>query len=359
MTQWNNLKYELMEEIGENMDIVIFRYWLETGTFQWHIRSHITMDGAGAFSDVLTQIDDVTFDRLPMRSSAKEPGFLQKLYLTLRFWRLTRGAPTPWGITPDFSITGPSDAFNFYYFTEEETETLEAFAKNAGSSLTGLMLKTLDDAAARAFLKEGSTRTWVIPTNMRGAVTEQFNTGNYSTSTLVRTSDDDSEESIYKKMRDFMDKGLLWGSWTFTNLPKYMSADRYRKMVQGMGNAAFGSMSNLGKGPYPGMHYPKDAVDTTTYLWTGVAPSSVVVPINGGFAMWEKRLGLTLKLHPSLKQNAKECTALMQQWIEGLTGRDPALHFDPKRLHGVALKDVYGQATSRHHPREVEEVAAP
>ena len=359
MTQWNNLKYELIEEFGENMDILLVRFWPETGSFQWHIRSHITMDGAGAFSDVLAQADDVTFDRLPMRSSLQEPNLLQKLSLAFRFFLLTRGGAAPWRIPVDFSIRGPSNGFHFYYFTEEETEALEAFAKNAGSSLTGLMIKTLDDAAASALLEVGSERTWVIPANLRGAVTKEFNKGNYSTSILVKTSDGDSEESIYKKMWRFIDKGLLWGSWNFTNLPKYMSVSRYRKMVQGMGNAAFGSMSNLGQAPYPGMHYPKDAADTTSYLWTVVPPSSVVVPINGGFIVWEKRLAMTLKLHPCLKQSAKECTDLMQQWVEGLTRRGASLHFDPKRLHCVANKDVYEQATSRHHPRDVKEDASP
>ena len=54
MTEWNNLKYTLMEEIGENMDIVLFRYFPSTNKFQWYIRSHADMDGTGAWTVCIT-----------------------------------------------------------------------------------------------------------------------------------------------------------------------------------------------------------------------------------------------------------------------------------------------------------------
>lgn len=350
MTEWNNLKYRLMEEIGENMDIIVFRHHHTDGTLETHIRNHAIMDGTGAFCDVLEKSENITFTEQPMRQAARTPNAFFKLILGLRFWWRTRKPQISWKPGIDFKVTGRSETYCFYTFPPPDTQAIKAFCQTPGLSLTTLALKSLDTAAAKQFLDGPCTRPWVIPANMRGAVTSQYQLGNYSTSILLHTDDEDTPESIYSQMRSFLQKGLLWGSWVFTNLPRFMSEKTYRKMVHGMGNAAFGSISNMGEGPTEFMVFPNQDTPVNSYIWSGCPPSSKVVPMNATVFIWADQLVLTLKLHPSLETGGEQTSKLMKDWLDELTQRVGNVTLDPQGIHSVPIQAIY-DGTPLKYPR--------
>jgi hypothetical protein len=345
MVDWNGLKYIIAEELGENMDIICFKYFFNTNQFEWHIQSHKEVDGFAAFLKLLQEEGKKPCIHPVNKNHRKIPSTLGQWFLALRYGIIIRKAKTKWNKDVDFNLTGSPNGFSLYTFSHQESNNIYAFCKRSKVSLSSLLIKTLDNIARKEFLGENSERIWSLPINMRGAVTPYPEQQNISTSIVIRIDDSATIETIHTGIKSFLMSGLQWGSWIYTNLPKYIGVKKYRKMVAATSNFAFGSLSNLG------MWKSNDFVGNPklddTYIWMGASPSSRIIPINGTVAGWNGRLSLVLRLHPCLKRDRSNVAELLEDWlteIKRLSGQET---ISSHHILSVSSQDIYGTAPIR------------
>jgi len=291
------VKYLLLAEKGENIDIVFLQTSVEDSPPKIFMRSHIQSDGIGALLDLM-KIDGTHIQKGPVLKHSGRPPLFKRLLLMRE--HLKRQAPIDYSWKKiDRRVTGVSAGIAYLTFSVEQTTRLNEFCKNHECNLNGLILWSIDYVARERYLMASQKRVWMVPVNIRLQENEM---GNKVTALSVNIFDGDSPGIIYRQIKSMLQGGLYWGGMIVANLPRYIGVRALRFLTKNLKSPYMGIVTNLGNWN----HGP--SVERLLVS----APATSFCPIAIGVMTWNGSLGMSCQLHPSLSKNIQETDQLLE-----------------------------------------------
>ena len=331
---WSGKKYLVMKELGESIDIYFTKFNTETEKFSFYSRPHSEFDGIGAFCDILEEQGHVV-EKLPFQNLGKTPSGWRKLVLMWKFVHKSSVTKADWNKEVDFTISGVSEGFCFATFTKEQTKII---LKNKKLLLSSFLIKTLDEASRHSLVGSKTKRGWILPINMRGGPVKERYYGNVACSVMLHVGNQTSDFEIQEELLEYLKEKLHWGSWIYTNLPKYIGTTLLRIFANKLGNKGYGYLAHFGTMPTKKMTLNEKSHNQAD-VWTTISIPSRVVPVAAGSMIWQERLSLSLRLHPSLKKDLKETNFIMKKWIDHIMSECKDLQIGPK-IHSITEEDL-------------------
>lgn len=307
MKDWSGLKYSVAEELGEDIDIVIFKFDKKSEKFNFFKRKHSEYDGLSAMADILKE-NGAKVKKLPMQSIGKEPSFLKSVQLMRQFLSFNGKTTAKWKENIDFEIVGKSKGFCFCYFDKNQTKDILAKKR---TSLSSFLIYSLDKASLDFFIDEDGLRKWILPLNMRQRKKHEQYYGNCTASFVLHTGPHIREDDIQNELLESIKRDDHWGSWFYTNTAKYIRKPLLKFIASRLRNNGHGYLTHMGKWPSKNINKQLDENE----IWMTASIPSRVVPIAAACILWDDQLCLTLRTHPSLKQDLKQMNLLMKSWI--------------------------------------------
>ncbi|MCP4131235.1 MAG: hypothetical protein GY754_09665 [bacterium] len=318
---YSGYKYIVAEEYGECIDNIIGKFSKTAKTVEWFLRSHIKSDGVGAWTDFF-RMEDIRFPKQPEMKSFKRPNLLRRLRLMFRHIRNMRYREYPWK-QMDTTKKGAGAGVSYALFSREESTRLLNFCREQKTTMTSLLLCSLDRVTMDKCLSAAAGKTWLIPLNMRGGVTSGDESGNFTASMGLRLPEEPSMMEIHEKIQKLYKDGVHWGAWIYSNVAKYIGLRGLRFFARYYKSGFIGVYSNIGNWDPDVSHIP-DA-DNIRYLAAG--PVTSICPVTAGSMSWRGELVITLQLHPSLTDQLTDTIDFLTAWISEIyknAGIDPA-----------------------------------
>ena len=304
---WPGLRFRLLEEAGEPMDILFRRYRFDGTVVDHEHIKHESHDGVGGMTALL-ESRGWTVPTMPVLQRPARPGLLRRLWLLRSYIREVRGWPSAWRTEPEWSVLGRWPPVAIALFDRARTEAYAAALKRSSASTTSGLLAALDRAAASRLLADGSPRRWMVPVNMR--VTSDKAYGNVVTSVLVPFPSTRTPDDIHTAIKDMLARDLHWGAALFGDIAKRFSVERARRITLRFDprRAIFGFVTNVGAWP------PPDAVgtdDDDASTWAIVPPVGRRGPLACAVVTYRGQLAVTLKVHGCLRMDAAGVRAIL------------------------------------------------
>lgn len=209
------------------------------------------------------------------------------------------------------------------FFSQQETQEIEQRAKGLNVPVTTLILWALNRSAAKHLLENSQEYTWFYPVNLRGAVDYGTDYANYSSGFYLPVTGDISIEELQQRIRNKLKSGEHWLNWQQAKIAKYLPNFIIRWLYKLISKkyfyaGNFSAMGNWMSEDDTAQKTTKFKEDLTKERWFCCAPGTKNYPISACILTWNKQLGLTLKLHPSIVKNDKTVTETLCTWGEGL-----------------------------------------
>jgi hypothetical protein len=309
MKDYSGLKYQVAEELGEDIDIVIFKFDKGSESFNFFKRKHSQFDGLSAMADVLKQQGAIV-KKLPMQSIGKEPGTWKSIKLMKQFLSTNGKATAKWKDQVDFEIVGKSKGFIFTFFSKEQTKKI---LEHKRTSLSSFLIHSLDEVSLDFFIDREGMRKWILPLNMRQRNKHEQYYGNCTASFVLHTGEGRTESDIQNELLEAIKRDDHWGSWFYTNMPKYLGKTLLKRIASKLRNNGHGYLTHMGKWPTKNIVLKEE---NEQELWMTASIPSRVVPLAAACILWNDQLALTLRTHPCLKQELGETGELMKAWLD-------------------------------------------
>ncbi len=294
---WPALRFRLLDELGEPMDIGFRRIRLGDGAVvdAEDIR-HEDHDGVGAFTALLEDRGFV-IDSMPTVGDPRPPGFFTKLLLLRAYLGVIRGWPQQWKREPDWAqkTGGPSPALA--YFDVATTSALVSSLKASSASVTAGVVAALDVVCADALLAADSPRRWMVPVNMRTSTTKVYD--NAVTSLLVPFPSSLSPSAVQAQLKDMLARRFHWGTTLVSAFFSRLSHDRLKRSLTRFDpkKTIFGYVSNVGVFPGKGV-VDVDGDDASS--WGILPPVGRRGPLASVLLTYRGRLSVSLHAHGCL-----------------------------------------------------------
>lgn len=346
---WSGRKYRVLQSLGENIDMV-FGVSLpasEGSAMQWFLHSHELDDGGGAIVKILASLG-VAMPPKPHKSVPAKPGFIGRLRALRLHLRNSRPVDYAWKRGGNDHEAGDSVAeacFVFYRMPLADSERARQHAKAIGVGETAVFMACLDKVCRERYLQhEDSERVWMMPHDFRRSLGIATQSGNWTAPVSLRVQGEATPQAIQAQLKHLYAQGILWGSWLYTNVARWLSDAMIRRAYTRMKSRAwFGVYANMSAWQAP----PEDA-DKLDGAWILSAPPvSAVCPITAGSFTWQGRTGFTLQLHESLKADRQTACDVMADWIAEVH-RAVGLGTPTQAPQSIAMQDLQQQARRVH-----------
>lgn len=333
-TDWSGRKYRVLKSLGENIDMIFGVYEPASAQMQWFLHSHEVDDGGGAIVKILASLG-ITMPPKVHKSIPLKPGFFGRLAALKLHLRNSRPVSYLWRKVDAANQSGQPE-HNFVYFLAPlaHSDQLRACARAQGVGETSLFLASLDKVCRERFLQADSERVWMMPHDFRRSLGIQTQSGNWTAPVSLRLHGEPTMQDIYGQLKGLYGKGILWGSWIYTNFARWLSDDMIRRAYNKLRHRAwFGVYANMSAWQAPAA----DAHKLAGSWVISAPPLSAVCPITTGSFTWEGRTGFTMQLHASLNADRQATIGLMQAWIADLY-----------RVAGIHEADIQPQCLAMH-----------
>lgn len=328
---WLGLRFRLMEEAGEPMDIGFVRYTRDGGVVDEEWIKHESHDGVGGFTALL-ESRGATVRGMPM-ARTKRPFLLRRLVLLWRYLRTLRGLPMQWKTEPDWTIKGKWPAAAVAVVDVDTTAALEKRLRDAGASVTMGVLAALDQQASRLLLAEGSGRRWFVPVNLRTSSEKRYE--NVVSLLALRFDGGRTAAEAHALLKSFLVDDLHWGAGMAGQLLLRLGEERLRRRLQRFapGRVSFGFVSNVGVFPDERTTLPRDDGDLSGPggTWAIIPPVNRRAPLACVLLQYKGALGVSFKLHGCLRVDDDGVRALLARTMTDLVGeRGVTVFSDPR-----------------------------
>lgn len=329
-TDWSGRKYRVLKSLGEDIDMVFGVYQPASEQMQWFLHSHELDDGGGAIVKILASLG-ISMPPKAHKSVPPKPGFFGRLAALRLHLRNSQPVNYPWRRQNAGQATAPAGhAFVYYLAPIDHSDQLRACAGAHGVGETSLFLASLDKVCRERFLQTDSDRVWMMPHDFRRSLGIQTQSGNWTAPVSLRLRGEPGMQDIYAQLKGLYGKGILWGSWLYTNFARWLSDDMIRRAYNRLRHRAwFGVYANMSAWQAPAA----DAHKLAGGWVISAPPLSAVCPITTGSFTWEGRTGFTMQLHPTLTTSPQDGLDLMHAWIA-----------DVYRVAGIAHADIRAQS---------------
>ncbi len=313
--RWPALRFRLLDELGEPMDIGFRRVSVKDGSVVEAVDvRHEDHDGVGGFTALL-EARGFTIPTMPVMADPAEPGWFTKLGLLRRYLGVIRGWRQQWKREPDWSVVvgGPAPAIAL--LDRATTKALLHKLKASSSGLTAGVVAALDRVAAEALLQPGSPRRWMVPVNMRTSTTKHY--GNAVTSLLLPFPSSLSAAEAHAALKDMLARRFHWGTTLVSSWLSRTRHARLRRMLRRFdaSKTIFGYVSNVGAWPPAGV-VDVDGDDATT--WAVIPPVGRRGPLASVLLVYRGRLAVSLHAHGCLRMSDDDVIALLRSAVVAL-----------------------------------------
>lgn len=308
-TDWVAEVFAAMRDSGEDISIV-FGYANEAANRmrpQWFELQHTEFDGIGGLACLLRhhghrvdQLPELKNDRLSFARGLRGVlSVLPEIKSRQRQWRRFDAARKA-GTSP------PNERVAWHFFGALETQSIVAAAKAAGVSVNTFLLYHLDAVVKESLTPPGTARRWMLPINLRGAVTRHMERVPHMAFLGVDLDDGCTPGQAQARIDALRRKAYHWGVWIMLQAgrlmgQKGMRADIAKRELQQHGWT--GIFSNLGDWQVDGASN-----------WLFCPAISRVYPVGAGCITMNGRMGLTLQLHDVLCEDLDTANALLTRW---------------------------------------------
>jgi hypothetical protein len=309
-TDWIAELFRAMRENGEDVSIV---YGYKRGADaepQWFELPHDEFDGVSGLAKLLRaeglrahrlpafQGEPLTFSRALRGLFAVMP----TLQIRQRQWRQFDAARP-------VSFRPVSERLAWHVFDEEQTAQIGRAAKAAGVTVNTYLLFHLDAAVVSAQLtKPASSRRWMIPVNLRGAVTRPTKDAPCIAFHGADLADGGSPSELQTQIARLKARNCHWGVWAALHAGNVIGAQGMRwdlRNREKKNHGWTGLFSNLGAWEIPG-----------SGSWIFCPAIWRAHPIGAGCITMNGRMALTLQLHDAFGLDLRTAYAVLDAWTQ-------------------------------------------
>jgi hypothetical protein len=303
-TDWVAEVFSAMRDCGEDISIVYGH--IKRGQPQWLELQHDEFDGIGGLACLLRhhghrvgRLPELKNDRLSFARGVRGVlSVLPEIKSRPRQWRRFDAARKA-GMRP------VSERVAWHLFGARETQAIVQAAKAAGVSVNTFLLYHLD-AAARELTPASAARRWMLPINLRGAVTRPREGPPHMAFLGVDLDDGAAPAQVQARIDALREKAYHWGVWILLQAGRLMGKQGMRRDIakrERQQHGWTGIFSNLGA-------WNIDGADS----WLFCPAISRVYPIGAGCITMNGCMALTLQLHDVLCADLDTANALLTAW---------------------------------------------
>jgi NRPS condensation-like uncharacterized protein len=303
------------EDLGEYISIRFGHVAAGKKEPEWIFLRHADFDGIGGFVKILRQ-RGATINSLPQLKHPSKQSRLDVLGLLPKF--LQPRQRVQWNLENEIKekaeVPKPTKAFAWHVFDEPTTLAIKQFSKKIGVTVNSFLLDHLTKII-RPFLKNNSSMVpWMIPVNLRGGITRDRDTANFSSYVGIKIYPKETVQKIQEKIYAALDRKEHWANWQGYALGKF-STHGIRKLLiakeRAMSQWNLGCFSNLGDWD------SKKEITQPECLggWLFCPPVLRCQLIGAGCVTFQNQLSLTIQAHPELTIDKKICVTWMNNWI--------------------------------------------
>jgi hypothetical protein len=327
-TDWVAEVFAAMRDCGEDISIV-YGYADEAtdkGRPQWFELQHTEFDGIGGLACLLrhhghpiAHLPELKNDRPTLARRVRGVlAVLPEIKSRQRQW-LRFDAQRKAGMRPVNARVA------WHFFSVRETQSIVQAAKVAGVSVNTFLLHHLDAAIKGPLTPPSTARRWMLPINLRGAVTREHERVPHMAFLGVDLDDATSVTQAQARIDALRAKAYHWGVWVLMQAGRLMGKDGMRRDIakrEKEQHGWTGIFSNLGVWNVEGAN-----------SWLFCPAISRVYPVGAGCITMNGRMGLTLQLHDVLCQDLDTSNALLTAWRHAcLPGQGKDDDLDTARL---------------------------
>ncbi|HYD79457.1 MAG TPA: hypothetical protein VEC06_06590 [Paucimonas sp.] len=309
-TDWVAEMFRALRDCGENISIVYAqRNGAQTQTdLRWFELPHDQYDGISGLGQLLRE-QGLRVEKLPVLRNDR-----------FTFWRGLRGFFTvlpavkvrrqqwksEFGWSRKVSSAPARERVAWHLFTEEQTREIVAAAKAAGVTVNTYLLLHLDAAVSAELVPPGTSRRWMIPVNLRGAVTRPAELPPHMSFLGVDLEDAMTLDRLQAQIDRLKERCYHWGMWILLHLGRLLGAEGMRQDIrkrERQEHGVTGMFSNLGTWDIPG-----------SGSWIFCPAITRVYPVGAGCITMNGRMGLAMQLHDALGKDLQTSYALLEAW---------------------------------------------
>jgi hypothetical protein len=307
-TDWVGEVFCAMRDCGEDISIVYGQKTVSARTEPgWFELPHDRYDGIGGLATLLRR-QGFRVQQLPVLRGDR-----------FNLWRALRGLlavlPTS-GIRPrqwrQFDGTravrfrSVRERVAWTLFTEEQTKQIAVIAKAAGVTVNTYLLFHLDAVVACRLTLPASSRRWMIPVNLRGAVTRDPEASPHMAFFAVDVDHESSLNRLQSQIERLKERGYHWGAWLALNAGRLIGRRAMRQdllKAEKKNHGWTGIFSNLGVWEVPG-----------SGAWIFCPAISRIQPVGAGCLTMNGRMAVTLQLHDAFGADLRTSYELLHAW---------------------------------------------
>ncbi len=304
------------EQLGEYIGIRFGRVPPGATEPEWIFLRHIDFDGIGGLAEILRR-RGAELPRLAQIKHPCRPSWFclwRALPQYLKPRRRLKWRPVDQGPIIDTS-SQPPPAVAWQLFTDSATIQVRRVCRKAGVTVNSFLLKHLTKAI-RPFLEdESSVVPWMIPVNLRGNVTRDRDTANFTSCVGVKVRSYETVHDIHRNIYAALGRGEHWANW-YAYYSGLFLTNGMRQFLLAKGWAMsqwnLGGFSNLGEW---------DAERKITQAecqggWLFCPPVLRCQLVGAGCVTFQNRLSLTIQAHPELTTNPEVPKAWLLNWVK-------------------------------------------
>jgi len=309
-----NLWFFAAEELGEYIGIRFGHLPPGATEPEWTFLRHTEFDGIGGLAHILRQ-KGATLGRLPQIRYPAAPSVLSLLKLTPKL--LVPRQRVRWLPLGAAKTSGPQPpvAVAWHVFDELATLQMRRVCRMAGVTVNSFLLKHLTKGLRPYLEDQSSSVPWMIPVNLRGKLTRDRDTANFSSYIGVKVRSYETPHDVHRNIYAALGRREHWANWYACYTSRLMTQGMRKFLIArewATSQWNLGSFSNLGDW---------DAEKEITQSeclgdWLFAPPVLRCQLIGAGCVTFQNRLTLVIQAHPDLTTNPAIAKAWVQNWVK-------------------------------------------
>jgi len=310
-TDWVAEMFAALRDCGENISIVFGQAHhplAPDGKPRWFELPHDRYDGVSGLAHLLAD-EGAPVARLPVWRGDRFTFFsglrgvlsvLHALPVRRQQWKSAFHWTRPVAFLP------VEQRMAWRLFTQEETAQVVAAARQAGVTVNSYLLAHLDRAVSAELVAPGAGRRWMVPVNLRGAVSRPTVQAPHMAFYGVDLEGEAAPRTVQQRVDRLRRRRYHWGMWILLHLGRLLGKEGIRNDIrkrERQKHGVTGMFSNLGTWDVGGAG-----------SWLFCPAITRVYPIGAGCVTMNGRMALTIQLHEALGKDLHCTWSLLNNW---------------------------------------------
>jgi hypothetical protein len=309
---WVAEVFSAMRDCGEDISIVYGQVGKASNQArpQWFELQHNEFDGMSGLACLLRR-QGRSVDRLPLykgepltwRRALQGLGtILPEMKSRPRQWRHFLADRTA-GFAP------VAQRVAWHFFSAQETQAIVRAAAVAGCSVNTYLLFHLDAVVRDRLVPPEAARRWMLPINLRGAVTRHLERAPHMAFLGVDIDKDGAPAQVQQRIDQLRQRAYHWGVWIMLHAGRLLGGQAMRRDIRKREREQHGwtgIFSNLGVWHVPGADH-----------WLFCPAISRVYPVGAGCLTMNGHMALTVQLHDVLGLDMFAARGILAAWKQG------------------------------------------